>query len=216
MSKNKVVVLFNGWGMDRNVVDHLTDNEWDLIEFSSYHNEKDLEKLVKNIEKYEEKVLISFSLGVYMAPIILKEYSNLFSMKIAINGTLIPYDDKLGIPKIIFDKTLEGWSTATKNLFNKRILRSDILLGRFLKNQPARSINDQKSELKFIKNSFLSYGEVKNIYDIAIISDDDRIFPKINQIGFWNDKARYKLLDSPHFPFYIFESFSELMEFIKN
>ena len=59
----KLILFFNGWGMDENAVKHLKIPENHELKILSYpYNIKDID-----FEKYNEKYLVAWSFGVYYA-----------------------------------------------------------------------------------------------------------------------------------------------------
>ena len=59
----KVVIFFNGWGMDENVVSHLNCEDYDVLMFYDY-NTLDTDFDFDMLEMYSEKNLIAWSMGV--------------------------------------------------------------------------------------------------------------------------------------------------------
>ena len=86
----------------------------------------------------------------------------------------------------------------------------------YLKNPVTRSIENRTNELSalydIIKTQTFNYSK---FFDSAIISRYDKIIPTKNQLRFWNNNAVVKILESGHFPFYNFESWNEIVDFIK-
>ena len=50
-----------------------------------------------------------------------------------------------------------------------------------------------------------------NIFNKVIIGNHDRIFPANNQVNFWENKINYKTFDAPHFPFYKWNNWGEVL-----
>lgn len=201
--------------MDQNVINHFCSGDYEIFSFDSYHHDETVKK-ISQLDNNHVNHLIAFSLGVYMASFLLENSNLNFKTSTAINGTLKPYDENYGISPDIFDKTIENWSIAGKNSFNKRMIKFDHLLGKYLSIQPSRSLEDQKSELIYIRNLIKNHPAPRNIFSLALVGDQDRIFPAMNQIEFWDSCSRHKIIESPHFPFFSFKNFTQLMEFIKN
>ena len=88
---DKLIIFFNGWGMDGNAVKHLKPEDYDIVMFYDYNN---LETDFELDKEYSETNLIAWSMGVMVAGI--KE-ANKFSYNnklVAINGTPKTIDEK--------------------------------------------------------------------------------------------------------------------------
>ena len=97
---NKVIVFFNGWGMDESVVYHLDFSDYDVLMFYDYNN-LDTNFDFNSLDKYKNKSLIAWSMGVMVATLFHKIEYNATT---AINGTLKPIDNDFGIPQRIGDR----------------------------------------------------------------------------------------------------------------
>ena len=73
-SNQKLIIFFNGWGMDENVVKHLNCEDYDVLMFYNYNTlETDFDFKLLNI--YPEKNLIAWSMGVMVATNFIKYFS---------------------------------------------------------------------------------------------------------------------------------------------
>ena len=192
---NDIIIFFNGWGMDENIIQHIDYEHYDIIMFYDY-NSLDTDFDFKILEKYNNKYLIAWSMGVMIA--------TLFDIKptksIAINGTLKPIDDKFGIPKRIYDLTIKNLSPdgVQKFINNMFITTND----KYVNN---REFLNQKNELISIK----SYTANQNFkYDKIIISTQDKIIPTKNQMNFWGIEPNFH---SGHCIFYNIKSWREIL-----
>lgn len=194
-NNQKLIIFFNGWGMDECVVSHLEPDDYDVIMFYDYNTiETDFD--FKSIDIYSEKYLAAWSMGVMIATLFDIDYVS----KTAINGTLKPIDDEFGIPKRIYDLTVRGFSPRGAERFIKNMYNEDCKLM-----QPNREFENQKSELEALMR-YSSNLDFK--YDRIIISTDDKIIPTKNQTAFWGTEPN---IDSGHAPFFNFKKWSELL-----
>ena len=192
---NKLILFFNGWGMDECVVKHLDADNYDVLMFYDYNTlETDFDFESLNI--YPQKYLIAWSMGVMCATLFNINYVS----KSAINGTLKPIDDKFGIPKRIYDLTLKGFSTKGAERFIKNMYNENCELP-----TPNRDFENQKSELEALTH-YKANESFK--YDKIILSSDDKIIPTKNQSAFWNIESN---INSGHAPFNLFKKWSELL-----
>lgn len=203
----KIIIFFNGWGMDENVVKHLDCEDYDVLMFYDYNTlDTDFDFSLLNI--YYEKNLIAWSMGVMVGG----EYkTNLLPLNqtIAINGTLKPINVEFGIHPKIYDLTIKGFNEKgrarfIKSMFNKE---QDINCSRDIENQKAELIA-LKEICKLIPTSTLPLGEGKMLYNKILIGDNDKIIPTKSQVAFWGIEPN---LESGHCPFFEFTKWSELL-----
>lgn len=192
-NNNKLIVFFNGWGMDESVVEHLNPTDFDIIMFYDY-NTLDIDTEI--ISHYKEKHLIAWSMGVMTATLFNIDYKS----KTAINGTLKPIDNKFGIPTKIYDLTLKNFSPDGAKKFIQNMFSEPRELTCI-----KREFENQKQELEALKN-YQANTDFK--YDRIIISDNDKIIPTKNQCVYWNLEPNVR---SGHCPFYLFKNWEELL-----
>ena len=205
INNNKLIVFFGGWSFDFRPFECLESNNYDVLMFYDYNN---LE-IPSKIPDYEEKILITWSMGVFIA-YYLKDKLPEFNRKIAINGTPYPVDNERGIPFRTFDLTLKHAQTGLKQKFYENVFANEEFLKKYLKTPVERTIQNRVEELNalntLIKNTPVTYdGE---FYDSAIVSNKDRIIPFKNQMNMWQNLA--KVIDCGHFPFYNYKSWDEI------
>ena len=194
-NNSKIIVFFNGWGMDENVVNHLNPETYDIIMFYDYNN-LDTDFDFKIINSYKQKHLIAWSMGVMIATLFKQDYDS----KTAINGTIFPINNEYGIPERIYDLTIKGFNEKGAKKFINNM---------FLEDPPSfeikREIENQKNELIALKK----YKGNENFkYTRVILSSDDKIIPTKNQINYWKIEPN---IISGHCPFFQLKSWSKLL-----
>ncbi len=215
---NKLIIFFNGWGMDDAVVNHLEPEDYDVVMFYDYNNlETDFEP-----GNYEEKHLVAWSMGVMIATIFYKSphpnsahplsqgtrEQNLFSdikSATAINGTLKPIDATFGINPRVYDITIRGFSEKGREKFLKNMFDERSCTFPLAETASGRKLEEQKSELSAIK-TYSANEDFK--YTKVLISDNDKIIPTKSQCAFWKTEPNLK---SGHAPFGLFTKWSELL-----
>lgn len=204
-NNKKVIIFFNGWGMDENPVKHLDCEDYDVVIIYDYNN-LNTDLVLKN---YDEKYIISWSMGVVIAGInnnaineIIKDYKS----ATAISATPFIIDDKFGIPEKIYNLTLKGFNETSALKFIDRMFTETFKFENFTN----RSFESKKSELE----KMTIYKSDFNInYKRAIIPEKDYIVPTRNQKRYWkkSENTEITTINSGHYPFLLYTKFSELI-----
>ena len=96
-------------------------------------------------------------------------------MKLAVNGTPFPIDDRCGIPEMIFKGTLEHFSEDKLARFRRRMCGSSGQTEEFLSHTPTRTAEELREELAALALGITAYGSSSFIWDRAIIGNRDKI-----------------------------------------
>lgn len=205
-NNNKLIIFFTGWSFDEKPFEFLECNNYDVLILFDY-NSLD----VPEIPKYDKYYLISWSMGVFCAYLV-KDKLPKFSKKLAINGTLYPVDDELGIPQKPFILTLRHAEKGLQGKFYQNIFQSKDEYEKYAQTPVQRTIENRVSELnnlyERIKNTRLNYDKY---YDKVLISSEDKIIPTQNQKNFWNKYLNPQIIESGHFPYYNFKNWNEIL-----
>ena len=68
-NNSEIIVFFNGWGMDENIVSHLDFDGYDVLMFYDYNSlETDFDFSLLN--KYSKRYLTAWSMGVMIATLL--------------------------------------------------------------------------------------------------------------------------------------------------
>lgn len=199
-NNKKIIVFFNGWGMNEKVVEHLYFDDFDVLTFYDYRNFS-IEKF--DFSSYEYKVLIAWSMGVYVCNYFYELFKN-FDKFIAINGTQKPIDDVYGIPTAIYNLTVDNFNELSCAKFMKKISTTVDL-----REYSARTIDELKQELISIKDLPVEkYLQFNN----SVLSTKDRIFPFKNMQKYWLEKnVEIKEVEKSHYIFDEYEKWSDLL-----
>lgn len=157
---------------------------------------------VTPLQRYREIVILAWSMGVFEALRFLLRWPLPVSLKIAVNGTLTPVDDSRGIPVSIFRGTLATLSETSLSKFNRRMCGSVRAYAEFMSRAPRRSFDSVKAELAALYGrSRAAGGDLpdSSIWDVAVISTDDMIFPASAQRLAWQSTAIIELSEA-HLP----------------
>ncbi|WP_291951214.1 pimeloyl-ACP methyl esterase BioG family protein [Campylobacter sp.] len=192
---SNLILFFSGFGSHFSHFSHLKSDENVLMiyDYTSFEFDFDL-------SKFEKITLIAFSMGVCVASKILKDVK--FDKKIAINGTNLPINDEFGIKNSIFKLTMKNFDLENfkVNLLEKKLDLSE--------NFYFETTQYLKQELLSLYDFCIKDLNENLIWDRALISKDDKIFPSKNTLNFFKEKA--KIIDEPHFVFFKFNFWEEL------
>ena len=117
-----LLLFFAGWGMDETPFRHIHPAECDWMICYDYRS---LEFDTTLIQAYSKITLIAWSMGVWAASQVMKQYPSLpVSQSTAINGTLYPIHETEGITPSVFEGTLQGLNEQTLLKFQRRMCGS--------------------------------------------------------------------------------------------
>lgn len=211
-SKEKCILFFNGWSCDELPFSHLLSQKYDVLMCYDYRNIQLSKDLKRIFETYDSIYLISWSLGVYVANVLLKDRNNLFTDSIAINGTIHPIDNLKGIPASVFQGTISNLNKKNLEKFWMRMCGGKSTFNHFNSFLPKRELSEQLEELvelqTIIQNHFIDW----SIYNKALIGTRDFIFTPENQKNAWNEHAQIIERDYPHYCFTNWSSWDEIIE----
>lgn len=200
-SKNdKLIIFFNGWGMDENAVKHLKPEAFDVLMFYDYNS---LESDFNDYNDYNEINIIGWSMGVMISSIVISQFNIKYNKYTAINGTHSPIDKNFGINPKVYDLMIERYNEHTFEKFVKKM--SDNELKEINIESISRTEQDRKSELVKLK-SYKGDSGVKPTR--IIIGNNDKIIPTKNQSAYWGIGAN---IECGHYPFHLFTKWSELL-----
>ncbi|MDD4820365.1 MAG: DUF452 family protein [Flavobacteriales bacterium] len=203
-----LIVFFNGWGMTEKVISGLKNEGCDVLVLGGY----DTQNIDTDVfSTYKNVYLVAWSMGVWFASLVgFSKISNI-RKKIAFCGTVKAMDDVFGIPKSVFEATVNGLSERSREKFAMRIfggkkaydaVGQDILT----------PFDESEKELHFwAENASECVDE--NQWDVAVVGCNDMIYSAENQMNYWkNNAARIVELQSEHYPFGAYESWKEIIE----
>ncbi len=206
-----VILFFSGWGTDFQPFLPIPSGGCDVLCLYAYHCDAtpDWDAI---LAPYQHHHLIAWSMGVLQAE---REFAGsgiTFSSALAVNGTLCPVHDRWGIPRSGYQLTIDSFSEPALRKFIQRMCKDRAVITRYTANLPQREIDEQKDELIFHQQQSELFGsENPSLFSTALIGSADLIFPPANLQRFWDGKVRILEVDLPHFPFYQFDSWSEIL-----
>lgn len=184
----RTIVLFAGWGMDEKPFAQIAVKGYRLIALWDYRDGSFPQQLEAELQGSSEVVVAAWSFGVPAATRFILSHRHLpLTATIAVNGTMHPVDNRLGIPKEIFRGTLEGLSEKSLSKFYLRMAGSGEAYREFSASLPVRELDELREELRAIESAPAE--AAKGVWDCAVVSGGDRIIPPANQREAWSTKA---------------------------
>lgn len=211
--RERCILFFNGWGMDESAVRHVQSDAYDVLCIGHYDHELTFDS--GQLSEYDEIIVVAWSLGVYMANLIVKHLALSINRSVAINGTLNPMHDTEGIPNTIFSKTLETWDVRNRQKFMMRMLGGRSAYYAHEHVLPNRTPEEQQSALKAILNHINSQETAASdglAYDKSLCGTEDLIFAMANQKMHWKEKA-ISVDAMPHYPFIKFTRWEDIVDY---
>lgn len=211
-NNSSLIVFFAGWSFDNFPFVGINPTLYDILIVYDY-NDLSLPKEFEDFSQYDNKTLITWSMGVFVA-YELRDLFKDFNYKLVINGTVTPVDDEFGIPVKMFELTLKHAAKGLEGKFYQNVFLTDEEYGLYESYPVRRSIENRVSELEnlydLIKNK--KGQEYEKFYDFAIVSDSDKIIPPKNQIASHkNNNVPFITVPYGHFLFYNFSSWDEII-----
>lgn len=203
-SSDRVVLFFNGWGMDEQAVNHLK-GDIDVVVCWDYRDL--MTSTLPSLANYREIYVIAWSMGVWAAANLLPRLNIEPEKLIGLNGTEHPVDDKSGIPERIYLLTERGMNEQGRIKFIQRMLDTESFNPLLTK----RPLDEVCEELCLIrKQSTGQRNELK--WNKIFISEKDVIFPVANQRNWWEGRAsEVQILPGGHYPFGQFKSWEAII-----
>ena len=207
--KEKLLLFFNGWSASPELFARLEpDTDMDYWVAYDYRGGFGLDE---GIRAYKEVTVVAWSLGVFAAARSLAGLRLPIVRAVAINGTLFPMHDMLGIPKKIFLGTLENLNEEGMKRFNRRMCGSREVL-RMYEQVPSRPLDEVRDELQELAYMATTGCTCPPLWTEALISRDDRIFPPANMRRYWQGECPVREIEAPHYPFYLWKRWCEVWE----
>ena len=191
-------LFFAGWGMDSRPFAWAADSPHTAhCDFAVCYDYSDMTLDAEALRSYSEVRVRAWSLGVYAASLVLPGLHCAVSSALAINGTLTPVDDTLGIPVAVYDATLENLSAESVDRFNRRMCGAHRAV--FEARRPVRTVDSLLTELRHIRECAARTDRAQfTDWNMAVLSKKDRIFPIANMRKAWSAIPVLEL-DEPHY-----------------
>ncbi len=181
-SSDTLIILFTGWGCDEYGFRHLKTNSDVLILY-------DYTDLIMDFDfsKYKKIDLIAFSAGVFVASIM--KYDFKIEKKIAMDGNPYLFDEKLGLSKEIQDVLKNITEENAESFARNYLVKTNEEWENFHPSKRTlESCREEFDSLRKIYNN--NFKDIKNIYDCAIVGEEDPIFNVNSQKEFYGKNLK--------------------------
>lgn len=201
----RLLLFFAGWGSDENLFRRTVAEGYDCLLCFDYRT---LEFDYSLLDGYREIRLLAWSMGVWVAGQILSGCTYPWKMKLAVNGTPFPIDDRRGIAEAVFHGTLENFSDAALARFRRRICGGAGQVKEFLSHQPYRTTEELGAELAALEHEVGKVQPAAFVWDKAIIGLCDKIFIPANQRTAWTGTEVMEM-EAEHYDTVLFDRLLE-------
>ena len=196
-------LFFAGWGMDSRPfawaadAPHTADCDFAVCyDYTDIQLDK-VNQANAQLHGYSKVRVRAWSLGVYAASLVLPDMGCAISTAVAINGTLWPVDDELGIPHAVYDATAANLTAESLERFNRRMCGAHRAV--FEQRRPLRSVDSLRAELLHIRECAADRTRPQFTgWTQAVLSSRDKIFPIANMRRAWPATPQFEL-DEPHY-----------------
>lgn len=193
-----LILFFNGWGMDKNVVEKMKipkNFDLEVVNFP-YKFEKE------RLNSYENIFFIGWSFGCYYLTKFIVENSIKSKNIIALNGNSQVIGEN-GISEKMFNFTLKTLTEESLIKFYQNMgIDEDF-------SKPKKDFNEIKNELIFLKENYIP---MENIFTKVILGKDDKIIPFMKLKKYYEEKNISVIeKDYSHYPFDFFKSWTDII-----
>ncbi len=201
-NSDKLLLFFTGWGCDESEFEHLNSDS-DILILYDY---TDL-NLDFDFSKYQEVNLIAFSAGVFVASILDFDFG--INKKIAISGNPYLFDPKYGLSEqmqdLLYNITEENADFFARNY----LVKTEKEYKNF--HPSKRTLESCKFEFEHLKQIYKeNKDKIKDIFDIAVMGEEDRIFDVNAQKDFYESRLHI-IKNSRHNQFFRIKSYIEIL-----
>ncbi len=203
-NSEKLLIFFTGWGCDESEFEHMEANS-DVLLLYDYSNLS----LDFDFSKYKNIDLIAFSAGVFVASIM--NFNFKINNKIAISGNPFLFDEKLGLSKEIQDILYNITEKNADDFARNYLVKTDEEWKYF--HHSKRTLESCREEFDKLKEFYLiNKQNIKDIYDCAIMGEEDQIFNISIQKEFYKNRLSI-IKNARHNLFFRINKYEQLLNF---
>lgn len=180
---SRLILIFAGWGSDPVLYEDIQRRGWDTLVVWDYRDPTFPFELLND---YTTVYVYAWSMGVWAAEPVLSRISP--TAAFAVNGTASPRSDAEGIPKAVYDGTLETLSERNLLKFRLRMAGDRERAAQLEELLPHSDIEELREELDVIRRTG-AHSEESTLWTRAYIGRGDRIFPPSAQNVHWKRRG---------------------------
>lgn len=212
---DRLIVFYAEWGTDENLFIPLCGIDSDFILFYNYSADEAL--VLPEPKTYRSTVLIGWSIGVWAAEYYSAKTGIKPDLTIAVNGTPVPADSSYGISEKVFEGTLNNVNDKNMLKFYLRMFGGKLNYEKNTDRLPRRNNKSLHDELRWLYNRSMEQIEPAMRWDYAVTSINDRVFPAVNLIKYWDNREETKRISVslPHCVFYNWNSLDDFVKFVE-
>ena len=223
-----VLLFFAGWAMDERPFRRLRTGRYDVCVCHDYrglapglpeplfhgaiHHEHDVavNGWLALGDAYEKITVVGWSFGCAVAARVMAGARWRVREALAINGTVVPEHEELGIPGRWLDATARnmlngGWPKFVRRMCSATAARQD-----FQAHCPQRDLAGSVAELEELRR--LSAPTVCG-FSRALVGSEDKIILPRNQRCCWEKYGiAARTITAPHYPFHLWESWEDVLD----
>lgn len=202
---DNLILFFTGWGCDEHEFKHICSSCDVLILY-------DYQELNFNFDfsKYNEINMLSFSAGVFIGSLFRHDFK--INKKVAISGNPYLFDEDLGLSKEVVNLLKNVDETNCDDFAQNYLIMTEEEAKLF--NGGKRTIESCRKELDFLEKLYKSEKQkIKDDYDIALISDSDKIFNPMSQQNYYGKRCKI-VKNARHNIFFRIKNYSEIFNMI--
>ena len=183
-ANRRLILIFSGWSTIPAFYSDISAPGWDIKVVYDYSSP---EFDVECISGYSTVYVVAWSLGVAAAEIAARHFgSSDIAAAFAINGTLSPADDEMGIPKAIYEGTRRTLSIDNLRRFRRRMAPAPISEADFISDSDADAEDAILRLQRELDSLHFSIPQPCLPWKRVYIGLNDRIFPAGNQLKAWS------------------------------
>ena len=195
---SEATLWFLGWGFDSSIEPFIADegNVYLLWDYTSL-------ELSLDASAFSSVTVKAWSMGVWAAEAFLDAHTEVRASRTeAYCGTPLPADASYGIGAEAIRLTIDHWDEVNRRKFARKVAVDSSLAATLSPLLETRGLDSQRSELQSILDAQTELP--RRVWDLAVVSKRDRIFPVASQRAWWSGRARsIDERDIPHWPFSI-------------
>ncbi len=201
-NSDELLIFFTGWGCDEYEFEHLQADFDVLILYDYIDMNLDFDFL-----KYKKFNLIAFSAGVFAASIF--DFDFKINKKVAISGNPYLFDEKYGLTEAMQNTLYNITEENAEDFARNYLIKTEEEYKNF--HNSKRTIESCRLELDSLKKIYENKKQkIKDIYDFALIGEDEPIFNFAAQKEFYGKRLNI-IKNARHNIFFRINSYEQIL-----